>query len=149
MRSFRCFILLPLFIIVLCGCTNKIVTEINRTDVEGHENLRWEDDNSKLAFITNVSVTTRPYTLKKGKYSLLVRAYGTKGEKRLPVFSVGFASHTIQEITTRGETALHSLNFEIFQTTTGRFSFTFSDDFTGPKEDRNVYVYFPIKLRLY
>lgn len=142
-----CIVLLA---VVVGACKNgggKHV--IGRGDIENYSKYRWLDDSTKFPLTGNITIYTKPYALEKGKYSLQIRAYGTKGENRLPRLIVGFGPYELKVLDVDVKTAMYFVNFELPEDVNDKFVFTFNDDYNSDTEDRNVFMYFPVMLKRY
>jgi hypothetical protein len=142
------YFILALSTIFATSCGNdsgKFI--IDSKAIENYTQYNWLDDSTKFPLTGNSSISSRPYSLEKGKYSIQFKAYGTKGENRLPRLMVDFGSYQLKVVDIDVQPTMYFVNFELPESVQDKFVFTFNDDYNSPTEDRNVFLYFPLLVR--
>lgn len=114
-----------------------------------YHQLRWEQDSTVLVMGGNGDFFTRPIQLKKGKYSITFKAEGNIANKELPHFIVRFGKSQIKELYINEKLNGYVLNFELQESVTEPFQFTFDNDYHDASGDRNIFLYYPIIIKPY
>jgi hypothetical protein len=131
--------------ILSIGCADRRhVVTVLPADIENGAQYTWRNDHTLFPFTGNVTITSRQYSLNKGKFSMRFRAYGNRAENRLPKFSIKFGEYEIAELDIDVSSSLYTVNFELPYRMACKFAFTFNDDYNKGKEDRNVFLIFPV-----
>jgi hypothetical protein len=138
-----------LFVLV-CSCGNssgRII--INPVDIENYKNYNWQENFTIFPLTGNFSISSKSYSLKKGKYSMQLKAYGTPGENRLPRVLIDFGPYRLKILSVDLRPTIYKINFELPESIEGKFTFTFNDDYNSPTEDRNSFIYFPVYVKAF
>ena len=137
-------------IIVLMSCsTNDKKITIDHTSIENYSDISRQNDTAKFSFPGYIEIHTKEYELKEGKYTLHLTAETRTPEKRSSFFWITFGPHIIRQILVGSGKASQKINFELAETTKGRFTFRLSPDDKNLREDPNLYIYYPIVVTPY
>jgi hypothetical protein len=125
------------------GCKNKSRTRIDVHDIENYSAYKWLDS-TIFPFTSDGSISSRTFKLEKGKYTMHLKGYGTRGENRAPTLDLQIGPYPPMRITIGLQESTQDINFELPEEMEGKIIFTFSDDYYTATEDRNAYIIFPI-----
>jgi hypothetical protein len=142
---FLSWIVIAVFIVTGCGREQNSI-RINVHDIENYSGYQWIDSTIFPFTGNNTSISSRSYKLKKGKYSMHLKEYGTPGQNRAPTLDIQIGPYPPLRITIDLQQTMQDVNFELPEDMEGKFVFTFTDDYYSQAEDRNAYIIFPIEI---
>jgi hypothetical protein len=121
---------------------------ITKDSIKDHEKYTWIDS-GVFPFYTNGEISSSPVSIPKGKYRMFFKAYGTKGDSRMPYFTIHIGPYKVSEPFVTETLSPFSIKFELPEHVNGAIRFHYEDDFKSSTEDRNVYLQFPVTIRSY
>jgi hypothetical protein len=140
-------ILFTVFFIVLCSCSfNSTHHIIQFNQLEDYQQYQYEQDSGVLKLLQNTKVVTTPIKLSKGKYTFSFYAAGTAARDQLPHIMIELGDYLLRDIKIKTGRNEYALNFEIPKDLDTALIFTYDNDYSDEKEDRNVFIYFPLRV---
>jgi len=118
-------------------------------DVIDYSRYRWDNDSSILVFSGNLKASLKTVSLKPGRYTITFKAEGNIAQKGLPNFSISFGELKILNQEIKEGINVYKVNFEIQKPMSGSLGFAFTNDYSSPTEDRNIFQHFPVYLNPY
>ena len=135
------------FFAILYSCNFSPTHHVIQFDqLEDYKIQRWEHDSSVLVMSGNGTVTTMPMKLPKAKYTLSFFAAGTPAQNTLPRLNVFIGDYFVKDLRIKEGRNKYTLKLELPKNEDTVLSLTFDNDYSDAKEDRNIYIYFPIEI---